>query len=61
LPKGHANYHGVVALAGALPAAAGAALRLGEEFGGLLLDERLFQPGQNRARFGQGKPERVGS
>jgi hypothetical protein len=36
-------------------------LRLGEEFGSLLLDEGLFQPGENRARFGQGEPERVGS
>jgi hypothetical protein len=36
-------------------------LRLGEEFGGLLLDEGLFQPGQDRACFGQGEPERVGS
>ena len=31
------------------------------EFGGLLLEEGLFQPGQYRARFGQGEPERVGA
>ena len=49
----------MVTFARARPAAPGTALRLGDKFRCLPLDEGLLQPRQNRSGFGQGKSQRV--